>query len=142
MTEKTKITIREIINQILDILTNIEKEKAQWYKKQGIDKNKLRHISNGINSCLEYSAAEHRLKSFLMSLKEEQVRKVLTLYFAGRDDDKDISGQYHYSKHHFLSKEDIVYRLLDTQILKDSLLSGQRIIDDQNIDLEDSFDKK
>ena len=56
------------------------------------------------------------------------------------DDEKDIYGQYHDSKHHFPSKEDIVYRLLDTQILKDSLLSGLTFIDEQNMDIEDSFD--
>ena len=42
---------------------------------------------------------------------------------------------------HFSSKEDIIYRLLDTQILKDSLLSALTFIDKQNIDIEDSFDK-
>lgn len=140
MTEKTKITIREIVDRIFDLLTDIEKEKAQWCKKQGIGRNKLRHISHGISSCLEYSHCEQRLKSFLMSLKEEQLRKILTLYFSGRDDDKDIYRQYHDSKHHFSSKEDIVYRLLDTQILKDSLLLGLALIDKQNIDIEESFD--
>jgi hypothetical protein len=34
-----------------------------------------------------------------------------------------------------------VYRLLDTQILKDALLLGLRFIDEQNMDIEDSFDK-
>ena len=140
MTEQTKITTSRIISHILDMLTDIEEDKAHWYKKQGVDRNKLRHISNGINLCLQYSPAEQRLKSFLMSLAEEQVRKVLTLYFAGRDDDRDIYGQFRYSKHHFPSKEDIVFRLLDTQILKDSLLLGQRFIDEQNIDLEESFE--
>ena len=141
MTEKTKITIRRIIDRIFDMLTDIEKEKAQRCKRQGIDRNKLRHISNGINACLAYSPAELRLKSCLLSLEEQQLRKILTLYFAGRDDDKDIYGQYHDSKHHFSSKEDIIFRLLDTQILKDSLLSGLMFIDEQCIDLEDSFDK-
>ncbi len=141
MTEKTKITIRQIINRIFDMLSDIEKEKTQWSKKHRVDRNKLRHISNGINSCLEYCPAEQRLKSFLMSLEERQIRKVLTLYFAGRDDEKDIYKQYHESKHHFSSKEDIIYRLLDTQILKDSLLSALTFIDKQNIDIEDSFDK-
>jgi len=140
MTEKTKITIRQITSRIFDMLTDIEEEKAQCYKKHRIDRNKLRHISNGINSCLEYSPAELRLKSFLMSLEEKQLRKVLTLYFAGRDDQKDIYGQYQDSKRHFPSKEDIVFRLLDTQILKDSLLSGLTVIDKQNINLEDTFD--
>ncbi|MFX0198187.1 MAG: hypothetical protein ACFFCW_18880, partial [Candidatus Hodarchaeota archaeon] len=56
------------------------------------------------------------------------------------DDEKDIYGQYHDSKRHFPSKEDIIYRLLDTQILKDSLLSGLTFVDEQNINLEDSFD--
>ena len=75
-----------------------------------------------------------------MSLQEEHLRKILTLYFAGRDDQMDIYGQYHDSKHHFSSKEDIVYRLLDTQILKESLLSGLAVIDEKNMDIEDSFD--
>jgi hypothetical protein len=141
MTEKIKITIRQIINRAFDMLTDIEKQKAHFCKNQAIDRNKLRHISNGINSCLEYSPAEQHLKSFLMSLEEEQLRKILTLYFAGRDDEKDIYGQYHDSKRHFSSKEDIIYRLLDTQILKDSLLSALTVIDEQDIDLEDSFDK-
>ena len=140
VTEKTKITIRRIISRIFDMLTDIEKEKTQWCKTHRIDRNKLRHISHGISSCLEYSPPEQQLKSFLMSLKEEQLRKILTLYFAGRDDDKDIYGQYHDSKHHFSSKEDIVYRLLDTQILKDSLLLGFALIDEQKIDIEGSFD--
>ena len=140
MTEKTKITIREIVDRLFDLLTDIEKEKAQRCKKREIGRNKLRHISYGINSYLEYSHCEQRFKSFLMSLKEEQLRKILTLYFAGRDDDKDIYGQYHDSKHHFSSKEDIVYRLLDTQILKDSLLLGLALIDEQKIDIEESFD--
>ena len=140
VTEKTKITISRIISRIFDMLTDIEKEKTQWCKTHRIDLNKLRHISHGISSCLEYSPAEQQLKSLLMSLKEGQLRKVLTLYFAGRDDDKDIYGQYHDSKHHFSSKEDIVYRLLDTQILKCSLLSGLTIIEEKNIDIEDSFD--
>ena len=141
MSEKTKITISRIITRILDMFADIEKEKAHWYKKHGVDVNKLRHISSGINSCLQYSPAEQRLKSFLMSLEEEQVRKVLTLYFAGRDHDKDIYGQFQYSKNHFPTKEDIVYRLLDTQILKESLLLGRQYIDEQNINLEDNFDK-
>ena len=140
VTEKTKITISRIINRIFDMLTDIEKEKTQRCKKHRIDRNKLRHISHGISSCLEYSPAEQQLKSYLMSLKEEQLRKVLTLYFAGRDDDKDIYGQYHDSKHRFSSKEDIVYRLLDTQILKGSLLSGLTIIEEKNIGIDDSFD--
>ena len=93
MTEKTKITIREIVDRIFDLLTDIEKEKAQWCKKHRIDRNKLRHISHGISSRLEYSHCEQRLKSFLMSLKEEQLRKILTLYFSGRDDVKDIFCQ-------------------------------------------------
>ena len=137
--EKTKITIRQIINQIFDMFTDIEKEKAEWCEEHGIDRNKRKHISEGIGSCFANSPAEQRLKSFLMGLKEEQVRKALTLYFAGRDDEKDICGQYHDSQRHFPSKEDIVYRLLDTQILKDSLLLGLSLVDEQNIDLEDSF---
>jgi hypothetical protein len=141
MTEKTKFTIRQIIDRIFDMLTDIEKQKAHFCKKQAIDRNKLRHISNGINAFLEYSPAEQRLKNFLLSLEEQQLRKVLTLYFAGRDDEKDIYGQYHDSKRHFSSKEDIINRLLDTQILKDSLLSALTFIDEQNIDLEDTFDK-
>ena len=140
MTEKTKITISQIISRIFDMLTDIEMEKARWSKKHRIDRDKPRHISCGINSCLEYSPAERRLKNFLMSLQEEHLRKILTLYFAGRDDQMDIYGQYHDSKHHFSSKEDIVYRLLDTQILKESLLSGLAVIDEKNMDIEDSFD--
>ena len=140
MTEKTKITIREIIDRIFDMLKDIEEEKTQWCKKHRIDRNKLRHISHGISSCLKYSPAEQQLKSFLMALKEEQLRKILTLYFAGRDNEKDIYGQYHDSKRSFSSKEDIVYRFLDTQILKDSLLLGSALIDEQKIDIEESFD--
>ncbi len=140
MAEKTTITISRIISRIFDMLADIEQEKAQWCKKHRIDRNKPKHISDGINSCLAYTPAELRLKSFLMSLEEEQLRKVLALYFVGRDDEKDIYGQYHDSKRHFPSKEDIIYRLLDTQILKDSLLSGLTFVDEQNINLEDSFD--
>ena len=141
MTEKTKITIRQIIDRIFDMLEDIEKEKARRCEEEGIERNKPGHISKGIGPYLEYNPAEQRLKNFLMALEEEQVRKVLTLYFAGRDDEKDIYGQYQNSKRHFPSKEDIVYRLLDTQILKDSLLSGLTFIDQLNIDIEDSFDK-
>jgi len=141
MTEKTKITVRQIISRIFDMLADIEKQKAHFCNNQASDRNKLRHISNGINAFLEYGPDEQRLKSFLMSFEEQQLRKVLTLYFAGRDDEKDIYGQYHDSKRHFSSKEDIIYRLLDTQILKDSLLSALTFIDEQNIDLEESFDK-
>lgn len=140
MKEQTKITVRQIISRILYLLEDIENEKAKWRKKNGIERNKPAHISKGIGPCLEYSPAEQQLKTFLMSLEEDQLRKVLTLYFAGRDDEKDFYAQYQDSIHHFSSKEDIIYRLLDTQILKDSLLSGQMLIDLQNIDLEDSFD--
>ena len=139
MTEETKITIRQIINQIFDMLPDIEKEKAEWCEEHGIDRNKPRHISE-FDSCLENRPAEQRLMSFLMGLKEEQVRKVLTLYFAGRDNEKDIYGQYYDSQLEFPSKECIVYRLLGTQLLEDSLSLGLSLVDEQNIDIEDSFD--
>jgi len=109
MTEETKITIRQIINQIFEISVD---------RTQG--------------------PAEKRLMSFLMSLNEEQVRKVLTLYFAGRDNEKDIYGQYYDSQRTFPSKECMVYRLLDTKtsVLRDSLVLGLSLVEQLNIDIE------
>ena len=113
MTEGTKITVRQIISQIFEISVD---------HRQGL--------------------VENRLMNFLMSLNEEQVRKVLTLYFAGRDNEKDIYGQYYDSQRAFPSKECVVSRILDvkTSVLSDSLLLGLSLVDEQNIDIEDSFD--
>jgi len=75
----------------------------------------------------------------VMGLKEEQVRKILTLYFAGRDNEKDIYGQYYDSQLTFPSKECMVYRLLDTKtsVLSDSLVLGLSLVEQLNIDIED-----
>ena len=128
-----KISIRQIINQIFDLLPEVEQERNE---KCGED---IQTIQRNID-CKRESATQ-RLKSFIMGLKEEQVRKVLTLYFAGRDDEKDIYGQYYYSQRGFPSKECMVSRLLSTKtlVLRDSLLLGLWHVDEQNIDLEDSF---
>jgi len=136
------MTLRQTIQQILEMLPDIERDRDKWREQNGFSKNEAILIPAKMDSLFEPGPAEQRLQSFLAGLKEEEVRKVQTLMYAGRDGDKDIYGLYDYLRHRFTFKEQVVMCIMEKDPrLQEYLENALELVERLNIDIEDSFER-
>jgi hypothetical protein len=139
MKQETKNTIEQIIDEIFAMFSEIEQERDKISKEDGILPIQV-ELTTSDNLTVEKPAVA-LLKNYLSGCTEEEVRKLLTVYYIGRDNDKNISGIYQDTKYRFPTKAMIVKHLTNirTGRVRDNVSKGMNIIEKLKVDIEESF---
>ena len=139
MKQEMKDTVEQIIDQIFAMLSEIEQERDKHSIEDGMLPIQPEPAKS--DNLTEKEPAVKLLKNYLTNCTEEEVRKLLTIYYAGRDRDKNISWIYQDTKYRFPTKAVVVKHLLNisTRRVRDNVSKGINIIKKLNVDIEDSF---
>ena len=83
--------------------------------------------------------AKQALKEYVQSLSDDDVMKLQTLMYAGRDDDRDIPGLHEYLADNTRGRGDAIMTMTDKWPLPEYLLGGLAIADGAGVDIEGRF---
>ena len=142
MTEAAKIPIRQSIGQILEMLLEVGRENADQREKCGISEKDITFIQKtmSVTELSEEHPSKQRLRDFLMSLDDRDVRKIQILMYVGRDDETNICGLYDDLQRRFPLKGQVVNCIMEKwPRLQQYFWDAQRLCEQRNIDIEANF---
>lgn len=134
-------SMKEIINDVIKLGDEYKQKQRIHEAEHGIKgpislhSQKLNHLSQATQ------LLDRKLKTYLNTLPEEQLRKLETLMYFGRGEVDDIPYLHEHLKTTSKTKDDVIRTIREKiKALPDYLTNALRRADESGIDIDESFE--